>query len=106
MRVVVAAVMTSVPAKPLVETLNRSRVPMTFGDDDEPDPGPRSEMSREKTPEKTLLSQLNLNPYNSANSGVRQEERDGEIPVTDTGRPRFALLRAPTPIHPKGVQRW
>jgi hypothetical protein len=59
-----------------------------------------------ENPRKKLLSQLNLNPYNSANSGVRQEERDGEIPVTDTGRPRFALLRAPTPIHPKGVQRW
>ena len=40
MKVVVAAVLTSVPAKPLVETLNRSRAPVTFGDHDEPDPGP------------------------------------------------------------------
>jgi hypothetical protein len=64
MKVVVATVLTSVPAKPLVETLNRSRAPVTFGDDDEPTPGPRSDtggradrgqaavMSREKTPEK------------------------------------------------------
>jgi hypothetical protein len=64
-------------------------------------------MSREKTPEKKLLSQLNLNPYNSANSGVRQEERDGEIPVTDTGRPRLRpAARAHDDTSQRGVQRW